>query len=80
MGRPYRILVEFTSSVDGHKPVTQILNVYSTGPDFNVLLECLDASPAVAKLQVQAETASPNGWTCSNMNQCDLGLVLNKLK
>lgn len=52
MNKNYTIFVEFAESIDGIRPVTQTLHVRSSNAEFNVLLQCLNASADVVSLEV----------------------------
>lgn len=78
MAKHYTVFVEFSESIDGRSPVTQSLEVYTAGPEFSVLLDALNASPAVTNLTVYNKS-QVNGHL-HRMTGQDLGLDLGKLK
>lgn len=81
MAKSYVIMVEFHESIDGRAPVTQWLDVYSSGPEFDVLIHALNDSQAVAQIQVSLK--NPHGGA-SRLTRNDIGIhydhVLEKVK
>ena len=58
MAKSYTLVVEFYESLDGRSPVIQYLDVTSSGPEFDVLLDALNKSSYVEKINVYS---NPNG-------------------
>jgi len=79
MAKDYVIYVEFRESIDGRGPVSQTLNVNSSGPEFAVLIEALNDSIAVESIAIYANKIS----TMNRLTKQDIGYNndrLSKLK
>ncbi len=78
MEKHYVVFVEYTKPVDGRVHTTQTLDIHSAGPEFNVLLQALNACTDIVALRVCNKTSFGR---LNGMTKDDLGLPeLDKIR